>query len=302
VLAGKEMNNPKSTRIQKDLDRIVAALDAGGNIYRSSSTENVCVHKKKGGDVVTEAELQVNQVLFEMLVEDGDGWLSEEDVDNEDRLRCSRIWLVDPLDGTKEYVSRIPEWCISIALMEDGEFVAAGIFNPQTDELIYGLQETGVVCRNRMVQNAGTKILPHEPLVLASRSEVNRGEWKRFSHGPFQTLAMGSIAYKLALVAAGKADATWTLVPKNEWDVAAGVALLQFAHGHLLTTEGLPPAFNRKETLFPGLVGFSAAGLERLRPFLQSVLEGNEFRDCLPWAHPFASLNSEMMHSSMQSR
>ena len=121
------MNKPKNRRIQEDLDRIVAALDAGGKIYRSRSMESVRVHKKIGGDAVTDAELQVNQLLSEMLVQDGEGWLSEEDVDNEDRLRCSRIWLVDPLDGTKEYVAQIPEWCISIALMEDGEFVAGGI-------------------------------------------------------------------------------------------------------------------------------------------------------------------------------
>ena len=84
-------------------------------------------------------------------------------------------------------------------------------------------------------------------------------------------------------------------MPKNEWDVAAGVALLRFAQGHLLTTEGLPPTFNRKNPLFPGLVGFSAAGLERLRPFLKSVLDGNEFRDCFPWALPLATLDCGMV-------
>ena len=280
----------------------MAALDAGGKIYRSRSTESVRVHKKSSGDAVTDAELQVNQLLFEMLVEDGDGWLSEETVDNEDRLRCSRIWLVDPLDGTREYIARIPEWCISIALMEDGGLVAAGILNPQTDELIYGSREIGVVCRQRRTP-VERKILPGEPLVLASRSEVQRGEWERFSQGPgpLQILAMGSVAYKLALVAAGKADATWTLVPKNEWDVAAGVALLQFKQGHLLTTEGSPPSFNQKKPLFPGLVGFSATGLERLHPFLKLVLTGHEFRDCLPWARPISTL-AVRTNTWMQSR
>jgi myo-inositol-1(or 4)-monophosphatase len=287
------MNQAQGTRNQSDLDRIVAALEAGGEIYRSRSTENVRVHEKRGGDPVTDAELEVNQVLFKMLVEDGDGWLSEESVDNEERLRCSRIWLVDPLDGTKEYVARIPEWSISIALMEDGELVAGGILNPQTDELIYGSREIGVVCRNRRTHRADMNILPREAVVLASRSEVERGEWKRFGQAPFQTRAMGSVAYKLALVAAGRADATWTLVPKHEWDVAAGVALLQFAEGYLLTTDGLRPTFNRKSPLLPGLVGFSRTGLKRLRPFLQCVLESDEFRDCLPWARPFATLDSD---------
>jgi myo-inositol-1(or 4)-monophosphatase len=296
------MNKSKNKNIQRDLDRIVAALDAGGKMYRSRSMENVRVQKKGSGDAVTDVELQVNKLLFEMLVEDGDGWLSEEDVDNEDRLRRSRVWLVDPLDGTIEYVEGIPEWCISIALMEGGELVAGGILNPQTDELIYGSREIGVVCRNGQARSAEMKIPPQEALVLASRSEVKRGEWKRFSQGPFQTRAVGSVAYKLALVAAGKADATWTLVPKSEWDVAAGVALLQFAQGHLLTTEGFPPTFNRKNTRFPGLVGFSAAGLDRLRPFLKSVLEADEFRDCIPWARPLVTLDSEIERSRMKSR
>jgi myo-inositol-1(or 4)-monophosphatase len=291
VFAWEEMNKPTNTRIDEDLNRILAALDAGGKIYRSRAIENVRIYEKRNGDAVTDAELEVNRRLFEMLVQDGDGWLSEEDVDNEDRLRCSRIWLVDPLDGTREYVAQIPEWCISIALMEDGRLVAGGILNPRTDELIYGSREVGVVYRHGQAHQAEPSIPPREALVLASRSEVERGEWKRFSHGPFQTLAKGSVAYKLALVAAGKADATWTLVPKNEWDVAAGVALLQFAQGHALTTEGLPPTFNRTAPRLPGLVGFSAEGLKRLRPFLKDVLDGDQFRDCLPWACPLATLD-----------
>lgn len=290
LFRGAKLNKTQNSKIQIDLDRIVSALKAGGEIYRSKSMDNVRIHTKNSGDAVTDAELQVNQLLFEMLVQNGDGWLSEETVDNEQRLRHSRVWLVDPLDGTKEYVERIPEWCISIALLEDGELAAGGVFNPQTDELIYGSPESGVVYRNGATPNAERKGLPRDALVLASRSEVKRGEWRRFSEGPFQTLAMGSVAYKLALVAAGKADATWTLVPKNEWDVAAGVALLQFAQGHVLTTEGSPPTFNRRSPLFPGLVGFSAGGIGRLQPFLKTVLEGNEFRDCLPWARPLASL------------
>ena len=99
--------------------------------------------------------------------------------------------------------------------------------------------------------------------------------------------------YLGATHAAGMADATWTLVPKNEWDVAAGVALVQFSGGHVLTTDGLPPQFNRKQTLFPGLVAFSKSGLSRLRPFLQSILEGSEHRDCVPWVRPLLEADSE---------
>jgi myo-inositol-1(or 4)-monophosphatase len=289
----------RMTRTHNDLDRIVAALGAAGEVYRSRSLDSIAARQKKNGDIVTDAELEANQKLFEMLVEKGDGWLSEETADDGSRFRCSRIWFVDPLDGTKEFVRQIPEWCVSIALMEDGEFVAAGVKNPQTDELIYGSREIGVVWRSGQAKSAEAKIVPREPLVLASRSEVERGEWERFGRGLFQIRPMGSVAYKLALVAGGKADATWTLVPKSEWDVAAGVALLQFARGYVLTIEGSPPAFNRKSLRLPGLVGFSRAGLERLRPFLHVILKDPEFRDCVPWARTLATPDSETTQPGM---
>ncbi|MFZ0644616.1 MAG: 3'(2'),5'-bisphosphate nucleotidase CysQ [Candidatus Acidiferrales bacterium] len=281
------------TKYRRDLDRIVSALEAGGKIYRSRSWETVRVEKKSGGDPVTDAEREVNQLLFEILVQDGEGWLSEESADNEERLKRSRVWLVDPLDGTKEYVRRIPEWCISIALMEDGVLVCGGIYNPQTDEMFYGCRETGVMCKNSSsVSRLDGEKRAGDVLVLASRSEVARGEWKRFQNRDFRLQPMGSVAYKLALVAAEKADATWTLTPKNEWDVAAGVALLLAARGHVRTSEGFTPSFNNRNTLLPGLVGLSATGIERLRPFLEHTLTSAEFQDCLPWAQSLASLRS----------
>jgi myo-inositol-1(or 4)-monophosphatase len=282
------------TKYRRDLDRIVSALEAGGKIYRSRSWETVRVEEKSGGDPVTDAEREVNQLLFEILVQDGEGWLSEESADNEERLKRSRVWLVDPLDGTREYVRRIPEWCISIALMEDGVLVCGGIYNPQTDEMFYGSRETGVICKNRSsVSRMDGEKRVGDVLVLASRSEVARGEWKRFQNRDFRLQPMGSVAYKLALVAAEKADATWTLTPKNEWDVAAGVALLLAARGHVRTSDGFTPSFNNRNTLFPGLVGLSATGIERLRPFLEHTLTSSEFQDCLPWAQSLVSLGSE---------
>jgi myo-inositol-1(or 4)-monophosphatase len=91
-------------------------------------------------------------------------------------------------------------------------------------------------------------------VVLASRSEVKRGEWERFKGASFRVQAMGSVAYKLALVAAGKADATWTLVPKNEWDVAAGVALVRAAGGEVFLPTGMQRRFNAANPKLPGLI------------------------------------------------
>jgi len=269
---------------RKDISKIVDALEAGGKLYQSRSMDLVRVERKSGGDPVTDAEREVNHLLFEALVSDGEGWFSEESADSADRLHCSRVWLVDPLDGTKEYVSRIPEWCISIALLEAGELVAGGVLNPLTDQLFYGSRETGVVYKDRSGCGFSRNSEPSEsPLVLASRSECTRGEWERFRGAPIRLQPMGSVAYKLALVAAGMADATWTLVPKHEWDVAAGVALLLAARGTVVRTDGVAPSFNQKNPLLPGLVGLSQSGSRRLRPFLVDLSIAPGFEDCLPW-------------------
>lgn len=277
------------TTREKDVNCILEALDAAGKIYRSRSIESVRVDRKGSGDPVTDAEREVNELLLKTLVRNGDGWLSEESADNENRLNCSRVWLVDPLDGTKEYVSGIPEWCVSIALLEEGRLVAGGIYNPPTGELFYGSQESGLVYRNDLVDAPSDGPAPAEAIVLASRSEVKRGEWERFRNARFQMQPMGSVAYKLARVAAGKADATWTLVPKHEWDVAAGVALLLAAGGYALTSDGLPPSFNKKNPRFSGLIGFSAAGVERLSPFFELASRDIRFEDCQPWIQPLAN-------------
>lgn len=272
--------------VNEDLNRIEHALREAGKIYRSRSLKSVCVEEKTSGDPVTDAEREVNQFLLETLVKNGDGWLSEESADNEKRLDCSRVWLVDPLDGTKEYVSGIPEWCVSIALLEDGELAAGGIHNPLTGELLCGARKSGLIDRSEPANHSNGDLQRVEGLVLASRSEVKRGEWDRFRGVQFQMQPMGSVAYKLARVAAGKADATWTLVPKHEWDVAAGVALLLAAGGCVLTKEGGAPSFNKKIPLFSGLIGFSPVGRKRLAAFLQLASQDPRFQDCLPWMSP----------------
>jgi myo-inositol-1(or 4)-monophosphatase len=94
-------------------------------------------------------------------------------------------------------------------------------------------------------------------LVLASRSEVKRGEWDQFEGKGFGIHPTGSVAYKLACVAAGLAEATWTLTAKHEWDVAAGVALIESAGGFTGTLDQSPLLFNNRK---PKLIGLLAGG------------------------------------------
>jgi len=237
------------------LDRIEKGLREAGRVLERFTPGEVEAEKKAGGDPVTAADSAVDDVLKALLPRDGEGWLSEETTDDLRRLETRRVWVVDPLDGTKEFVLGIPEWCVSIGYVEDGVPVAGGIFNPQSGETILGGRGAGVRYNGESASMSERSSLDGA-LVLGSRSESKRGEWDLFQSEstPFTIRPMGSVAYKLGLVAAGKADATWTVVPKNEWDVAAGVALILAAGGEAYEPDGTPRVFNQRDPLLKGLV------------------------------------------------
>lgn len=248
------------------LDRILAALEAAREVADRYTPGSVAWEQKDGDDrwdPVTEADEALDRLLKARLLEPGEGWLSEETVDDPSRLDATRVWVVDPLDGTREFIQGIPEWCISVALVEEGVPVAGGILNPASDELILGAEGLGVTLNGRPVTATGRTGLDGA-VVLASRSEVKRGEWERFSDAPFEVRPCGSVAYKLGLVGAGKADATWTLVPKHEWDVAAGAALVRASGGVVLHADGTEPRFNQRD---PKLPNFLAGPRELLKAF-----------------------------------
>lgn len=252
---------------EDDLRRIRDALAEAARVLDRFTPGEIDARKKAGGSPVTEADLEVDGVLRRILPQEGEGWLSEETADDPVRLGRHRVWIVDPVDGTKEFVQGIPEWCVSIGLAEDGVPVAGGVVVPARGLTIVGALESGVT-----VNGEPARVRPLDALdgieVLASRSEVKRGEWERFADAPFRVKPMGSVALKFALVAGGLADATWTLVPKNEWDVAAGVAMIRAAGGAVWTPDGAEPRFNRPDTRFPGLLAAPAALREPIREWL----------------------------------
>jgi myo-inositol-1(or 4)-monophosphatase len=260
--------NGNATDRSGDLKRIQEALLQAEEVLRQFPMGATRAERKGHDDIVTAADHAVNRLLLDILPQPGDGWVSEETADDPARLTCRRVWIVDPLDGTREFVEGIPEWCVSIGLVEDGKAVAGGILNPATGESFLGSVESGMTSKGEPASmRPGDRM--DDMLVLASRSEVKRGEWDVFREAPFRVKPVGSVAYKLALVAAGGADATWTLTPKHEWDLAAGVALVSAAGGVVRTLDGHEPVFNRPRLLLDGLLAFSAAGAEPLIGYLK---------------------------------
>lgn len=257
----------KNSQEENTLERIRKALEAAVSALAPFVPGSVRVHGSDRGPV-TEADLVANQVLRQILVRDGEGWLSEESADDLRRLKKHRVWVVDPLDGTREFVAGVPEWSVSVALVENGMAIAGGICNPATGEIFLGSLSTGLTLNGKRVWASKKRDLAGA-LVLASRTEVERGDWEPFQDASLLIRPVGSVAYKLALVAAGFADATWTLTPKNEWDVAAGVALVEAAGGFVQHLENSSLTFNNEVTLVSGLL----AGGAHLRQQLPSLIQ-----------------------------
>src|SRR5580692_10373299 len=186
------------------LQRIRSAIEAARVVFSRFTAGSIETEYKIGHDPVTEADRALDAVLRKELLRDGEGWLSEESVDDYTRLEKSRVWVVDPLDGTREFVAGIPEFCVSIGYVEHGRPVAGGIYNPATGETFLGSIASGVTYNGNPSQASQRKNLDGA-LVLASRSEVKRGDWKSFDNAAFTIRPMGSVAYKLALVSAGLA-------------------------------------------------------------------------------------------------
>jgi myo-inositol-1(or 4)-monophosphatase len=240
-----------TTLLQDTIDITKAAGAAIMGYYRSSFD----VADKTPDNPVTDADFAADNLLKERLLArlPEAGWLSEETVDSPERLNKSLVWVVDPLDGTKEFVMGIPEFSVSVALVENGRPVLGIVYNPAAQELFYARQGGPVYFNGEPVT-----VSPRTELagaaIDASRSERKRGEFE-----PFESLltirTMGSIAYKLARVAAGHCDATWSRGPKNEWDICAGVLLIEAGGGTAVDLDDAPFTFNRPRTLVNGIIG-----------------------------------------------
>jgi myo-inositol-1(or 4)-monophosphatase len=224
---------------------------------------------KDNFDPVTLADLKIDRLLKDALLSScpDDGWLSEETRDNSSRLSKSRVWIVDPIDGTKEFVQQIPEYSVSVALVENGQPVVGMVFNPSLDELFTSIKDHGSFLNGQPIHVKPT--LGSPPSIFASRSEIKRGEFAFFEPHA-QIIPTGSIAYKLALVAAGRADSTFSLGPKNEWDIAAGALLVQEAGGFVSDKFGRPFIFNQPNTLVDSIVASSASSKDFIFDLINS--------------------------------
>lgn len=262
--------------LEKERDIAEAASRAAGKAIREIVEDGFKTTYKKKDDPLTTADLAANRILKEHLtaVFPEDGWLSEETADSAERLSKARVWIVDPIDGTRELVNGIPEYAISVALVEAGQVILGVVYNPVKEECFTAVRGEGMWHRDEPVSAAHR--LDGKPVLLCSRSETQRGEFKPFE-GHAELRVVGSIAYKLALLAAGEGDGIYSRVNKNEWDVAAGVLMVEQAGGKVTDLDGNPLSFNQRKTLLDnGLVATTAEAYDPIVRLAEKVLAEEE--------------------------
>jgi myo-inositol-1(or 4)-monophosphatase len=232
------------------------AAHEAGNIIHSFFHSEYEVKMKGKGNPVTEADIAADDILKKILTSEFPeyGWLSEETRDTPDRLTKKRVWVVDPIDGTKEFVEGIPNFVVSIGLIEDGIPILGVIHNPINKDT-YTATLGGGILFNGKQSTINDKTEFSQISMLNSRSETRQGLWEPYIPHFKKLIPIGSIALKLAMVAANQTDMVASLKPKNEWDICAGHCLINEAGGKLLTVEGKEITYNNPKTLItPGLV------------------------------------------------
>ncbi len=218
-----------TSQYQTQLDAIIIATKEAGEIARNFQEKGFkqLDDKTKGDPFLTEADLAIDKHLKQELMGKfpSYGWLSEESTPDDDCLEKEFCWIVDPIDGTREFVTGNGEFVVSVGLVRNGLPIAGAIYAPMKEHFIYGAKGTGVFLNGKKVVRPADKPLSESEIII-SRSESAAGIWGKHQE-TLKTRVVGSVAYKIGLVAAGLADITASLKPKNLWDVCAGHMLVE---------------------------------------------------------------------------
>ena len=253
---------------ERDLSALAKALvpvvrEAGANA-RAAFGKPIKTWVKEHNSPVSEVDIAVNLLLKERLaaIAPDAGWLSEETEDDPARLAASRVWIVDPIDGTRSFIAGRPDWAISVALVEARRPVVAALYAPVSEEFFLAIAGAGAT------RNGAPIAATPGGAIEGARIGGPKGFLDRLAAAaPAFTVPprIHSLALRLARVADGTLDAVFASRTSRDWDLAAADLLVHEAGGALTTTGGVTLAYNGATTVHDVLV---AAGLARHRTLI----------------------------------
>ena len=239
-----------------DLPLLIDAARQAGEIASGYAGKTASRWDKPGGaGPVTEADIAVNDMLVAHLrqARPDYGWLSEETEDTADRLSCDRVFIIDPIDGTRSFIEGSKTWAHSIAVAERGQVTAAVIYMPLRDKLYAAAAGQGAFLNDTEIR-VGPESDLTAATVLAARPISEASHWRSGEMPGFTRTYRPSLAYRLGLVAEGRFDAMLTLRRTWEWDIAAGDLILREAGSAISDRRAGALRFNNPSAKLDGVV------------------------------------------------
>ena len=243
-----------------DLDLLIDAARAAGEIARRFFERGAERWDKPGGEgPVTEADLAVNARLEDSLraARPDYGWLSEESADDPDRLTREALFIVDPIDGTRNFIEGSRAWAHSLAVVREGQVTAGVVYLPMMDKLYAAGAGLGATLNGATIR-ASERATLEAATVLSARPAFEAGNWKDGRIPQAERVYRPSLAYRLSLVAEGRFDAMLTLRPTWEWDIAAGDVILREAGATISDRRGGALRYNGASRQVNGVVSGGA--------------------------------------------
>jgi myo-inositol-1(or 4)-monophosphatase len=247
-----------------ELELLEANVREAGAMARELSLKPLDIQSKGEAGPVTNVDKAVDAMLeLRFLSQRPDyGWLSEETPDKpEYRVEKARTFMLDPIDGTAAMIAKVPQWTISVGILDGNRPYAGAIYNPMTDEMFTGVVGHGAWHNGRPMR-VSNAIRLEGARMIGQKSRFADKRWPT-PWPKMDVIERQSIAYRMALVAAGMGDATLLFGWKHEWDIAGGAAIIEAAGGSVTDLRGGPLRFNNENPRVPG-VAAAGAGLHPL--------------------------------------
>lgn len=259
---------PENNNNAGDLALIREAAQEAGQIAMRYFRKDPEVWYKNGRSPVSEADIAVNRFLHaELLAARPDyGWLSEETEDDKSRLHGDAAFVVDPIDGTRAYVRGDDVWCVSVAVVRNGQSVAGVLACPAREEFFESGSDSGSLKNNEAIHvaRAGSGDLIAAPDIVYNRLPE---DW---TSGLTRSPHISSLAYRVAMVADGRLAATFIKPNSHDWDLAAADLILRNAGGAIVDVDGARPRYNQDNIRHGVLI----AGPHEFLPELRDAAAG----------------------------